>query len=342
MGTVGFLDGFEVPVVAAPMAGGASTPELVAAVNGAGGLGFLAAGYKSAEAMVEQIQRTRALTSRDFGVNVFVPDRGSAVPEARVSAYRERIAPEAERLGVEPGPAEWRDDDYSAKLDALLATPVPVVSFTFGCPQARDIALLRGAGSAVVVTVTTVAEARAAVAAGADALCVQGAEAGGHQGSFVDDAERTVPMLDLLAQVRAAVDVPLVAAGGITGAEGVRAALHGGAMAAQLGTAFLRSPESGAHPTHKKALADDRFTETAVTRAFSGRRARGLVNRFLRTHDTAAPGAYPQVHFLTGPLRAAAAAAGDADTLHLWAGTGFRSAADAPAAAIVDAVAEGL
>ncbi|MBB6171980.1 nitronate monooxygenase [Nocardiopsis mwathae] len=339
---MGIFDGIGVPVVAAPMAGGASTPELVAAVNGAGGIGFLAAGYRTAESMAEQIAKTRTLTSRDFGVNIFMPDRGSAVPETQVAAYRERIAPEAERLGAAPGPAEWRDDDYSAKLDALLASPVPVVSFTFGCPEARDIALLRAAGSAVVVTVTTPAEARIAVEAGADALCVQGAEAGGHQGSFVDDQERTVPLLDLLTEVRAAVDVPLVAAGGITGPEGVRAVLSRGAVAAQLGTAFLRCHECGASATHKQALADARFSETAITRAFSGRRARGIVNRFLRTHGEAAPGAYPQVHYLTGPMRAAAAKAGDADTLHLWAGIGFRSAAEAPAAEIVARIAAEL
>ncbi|GAA3744419.1 nitronate monooxygenase [Spinactinospora alkalitolerans] len=335
------LGGVGVPVVAAPMAGGASTPELVAAVAAAGGLGFLAAGYRGAEAMAGQIARVRSRTGAPFGVNVFVPGPDDADPAA-VEAYRARIAPEAARLGAEPGTPRWSDDDFDAKVDALLADPVPLVGFTFGCPQASAVAALRRAGSAVVVTVTDAAEARAAVEAGADALCVQGAEAGGHQGSFDDAEERTAPLAEVLAAVRAAVDVPLIAAGGITGAVGVRAVLASGAIAAQMGTAFLRAPESGANATHKNALADGRFTATAVTRAFSGRRARGLANRFMADHGAAAPAAYPHVHHLTGPLRAAAARAGDADSLHLWAGTGHRAAAERPAAEIVTEIARGL
>ncbi|MFC4561808.1 nitronate monooxygenase [Nocardiopsis mangrovi] len=331
---MGFFGLFEVPVVAAPMAGGASTPELAAEVNRAGGLGFLACGYAAPEDMTAGIRATRSVTDRPFGVNLFVPGQDTADAKA-VAAYAERIAPEAERLGADLGDSDWHDHDFPAKLAALTDDPVAVVGFTFGCPRPADIRALRRAGSTVLITVTTAGEARAAAEAGADALVVQGMEAGGHQGSFEDTYERTTPLLDLLAEVRAAVDTPLIAAGGIADPAGARRMLSAGATAVQLGTTFLRAPESGASQTHKDALADPLFTGTAVTRAFSGRRARGLVNRFLRTHDGIAPGAYPQVHHLTGPLRAAAARAGDADSLHLWAGTGYRSAAERPAAEIV-------
>ncbi|MBV2364599.1 nitronate monooxygenase [Streptomonospora nanhaiensis] len=334
-------DSLDVPVVAAPMAGGASTPELVAAVNSAGGLGFLAGGYLPVAALTEQIARVRTLTDRPFGVNLFVPDADTADPSA-IDAYRQRLRAEAERLGVEPGEPRWDDDEYPVKLAALFANPVPVVSFTFGCPAPADIATLHRAGSHVVVTVTTVEEAREAVDAGADTLCVQGAEAGGHQGSFQDTYERTTPLSELLAEVRRAVGVPLIAAGGLSDGAAVRRVLCGGAAAAQLGTAFLRTTESGASQTHKDALADPRFTRTAVTRAFSGRRARGLVNRFLTEHDGIAPSGYPRVHHMTAPIRAAAARAGDAGTLHLWAGACYAGAADRPAAEVVAGLAERL
>ncbi|MFC3996836.1 nitronate monooxygenase [Nocardiopsis sediminis] len=336
---MGLFEWVDVPVVAAPMAGGASTPELVAAVNRAGGLGFLACGYAASEDMIAEIGATRTATDRPFGVNLFVPGQDTADAQA-VADYAERIAPEAERLGAELGDPDWGDHDYPAKLAALIEDPVAVAGFTFGCPEPADIRALRRGGTMVVVTVTTAGEAKMAVEAGADALVVQGTEAGGHQGSFEDTYERTTPLLDLLAEVGAAVDTPLIAAGGIADPAGARRMLSAGATAVQLGTAFLRTPESGASQTHKDALADPLFTGTAVTRAFSGRRARSLVNRFLRTHDGIAPGAYPQIHHLTGPLRAAAARAGDADALHLWAGTGYRSAAECPAADIVAAIAE--
>ncbi|MBB4931996.1 nitronate monooxygenase [Lipingzhangella halophila] len=331
---------FDTPIVAAPMAGGVSTPELVAAVNQAGGLGFLAAGYTSAAQMGDLVRTTRELTRYPFGVNVFVPGPDRFDPLV-LDSYRTRLLPEAERLGTEPGRAHWSDDDYQAKLAALTADPVGYVSFTFNCPAAADIAALRAAGTTVIVTVTSSGEARTAADAGADMLCVQGAEAGGHQGSFDDTQERTTPLLELLATVRAAVEVPLLAAGGIATRGDVRAAVAAGAVAAQVGTALLRTPESGANRTHKDALADARFTSTAVTRAFSGRRARGLANRFLREHGPAAPAAYPHVHYLTGPIRAAAARAADPETLHMWAGTGFRAAAARPAGDIVAELAAG-
>lgn len=326
-----------IPIIQAPMAGGVSTPELAAAVSNAGGLGFLAGGYKTAEAMRKEIHELRTLTDRPFGVNVFVPG-DKTVDEEAVERYRVALAAEAERLGASVGEPKWEDDDWAAKLDVLLQERVPVVSFTFGCPDKEVIAALQKAGSFVMVTVTSREEACMAAEAGANALCVQGEEAGGHRASFGNDPKKdeTLALFPLLAQVRTAVRIPLVAAGGIMDGRGIAAALKAGASAVQLGTAFLRCPESGAHPLHKQALADPRFVETAVTRAFTGRPARGLVNRFMAEYRAMAPAAYPHVHHMTKPLRAASAKAGDPEGMSLWAGTGYRLARELPAAELVE------
>ncbi|WP_026414055.1 nitronate monooxygenase [Actinomadura oligospora] len=323
------------PVALAPMAGGAGRPELVAAVIEAGGLGFLPAGYKTAAQMRADLDATRALTGGPIGVNLFMPSRDE-VDDAAVAAYRDRLADEASRLGVEPGVPKARDDDYDAKVADLLADPPEFVSFTFGCPGRDVVRAFRREDVITVVTVTTVDEAREAVDAGVDALCVQGAEAGAHRGSFTNTTEGALPLRELLPAVHAITGLPLMAAGGVATAGDVAELLELGAVAAQVGTLFLRCPESGATPVAKAALADPRFTETAVTRAFSGRPARGLVNRFLLEHSDEAPAAYPDVHYVTSPLRRAAAARGDAEAVNLWAGTGFRGATESPAADVLD------
>jgi len=334
-------DLWRVPVVVAPMAGGPSTPELIIAAGGAGALGFLAAGYKTAEAMAGEIEAVRQETDRPFGVNVFVPQLPESEPEV-VAAYVASLEPDASRLGVACGEPSWDDDHWNAKIEALLADPPAIVSFTFGCPPAEIVAALRAAGATVAVTVTTPEEAEEAVSAGAECLCLQGFEAGAHRGSFANDdrAGQDWGLLALIAGVGRATDVPLIAAGGIAGPSDVAAVLAAGAVAAQVGTAFLRCPESGAHPAHKAALADPGFTTTAITRAFSGRRARGLVNRFMREHP-GAPAAYPQINNATRPLRAAAAGGGDAGGMSLWAGQGFRAAEERPAGEIVERLARG-
>lgn len=327
------LDELAVPVIAAPMAGGPSTPELVAAVNRSGGLGFLAAGMRTAAGMSEQIAAVRKSSDRPFGVNLFVP--GPPGDRAAVAAYRERLRPEAERWDVtlpeEAGPDR---DDWEAKLAALVADPVPVVSYTFGLPTAEEAAALRAVGTTQVATVTTPQEARAAQALGMDALCVQGPEAGGHRGTHrVADVPGDLPLLRLLPAVREVTALPLVAAGGLGDGAAVAAALRAGAAAVQLGTALLRSDESGAPAAHRAALVE--LAETAVTRAFTGRPARGLRNAFMDRYGRYAPPAYPEVNRLTTPLRAAAARRGDTDAMHLWAGTAHRLARTGPAEAIV-------
>ncbi|MPY81130.1 MAG: nitronate monooxygenase [Actinophytocola sp.] len=322
------------PIVAAPMAGGPSTPELAAAVGRAGGVGFLAAGYKAPQALVAQIGTLRELSDAPFGVNLFVP--GPVPDVASVAAYRQELVAEAARYDVDlPEPDPSDDDHWEEKVEHLVADPVPVVSFTFGLPPVDVVADLRRVGTYVVVTVTSVAEARAAAALGVDALCVQGPEAGGHSGMHDPYAEPPVtPLLDLLAATRTGTSLPLIAAGGIASGADIAAALRVGAQAVQLGTAYLRTPESGAKPAHKRALADPRFSATVVTRAFSGRLARGLRNRLIDAHDATAPVGYPMVNQLTQPLRAAAASQDDPDGLALWAGTGYRHAAETPAEAL--------
>ncbi|MFD7131744.1 nitronate monooxygenase [Streptomyces sp. NPDC059894] len=338
-------DLFPYPIVQAPMAGGVSVPQLAAAVSEAGGLGFLAAGYKTADGMYQEIKQMRGLTARPFGMNVFMPQPPYAETGA-VEVYAHQLAGESSWYGTELGdPDSGRDDGYDAKIAVLLDNPVPVVSFHFGVPTPEVLASLRRAGTFTLVTATTAEEALAVERAGADAVIVQGVEAGGHQGTHRDAPENDgsgIGLLSLTAQVREAVRLPLVAAGGIMRGSQIAAVLAAGASAAQLGTAFLATPESGAAAVHKQALTNPLFARTALTRAFSGRPARGLVNRFLREHGPYAPAAYPEVHHLTSPLRKAAAKAGDAQGMALWAGQGHRMARELPAGQLVEVLAAEL
>jgi nitronate monooxygenase len=309
------------PIVGAPLAGGPSTPELAAAVSNAGGLGFLAAGYLTPDTVAGQIARVQELTEDRYGLNIFCLADRTVDPDA-LERYAESLEADARALGAELGTPHFEDDAFEAKIELALREAPDVVSFTFGCPSGEVIGRLRDAGIAVWVTVTDVAEAVFADLRGADALVVQGAEAGGHRASFADVAGiGELGLLPLLRLTARATTLPLVAAGGIADGAGVAAVLAGGAAAAQVGTAFMRSPEAGTSATHREALALPGATQ--VTRAFTGRRARGIVNRFMEEHDAQAPAAYPQVHHLTAPLRAAARAGGDADAINLWAGEAY-------------------
>ncbi|MFF4560629.1 nitronate monooxygenase [Streptomyces sp. NPDC001435] len=338
-------DLFPHPIVQAPMAGGISVPQLAAAVSDAGGLGFLAAGYKTADGLYQEIKQLRGLTNRPFGVNLFMPQPEYADPSA-VEVYAHQLAGEAAWYEIELGdPDSGRDDGYDVKLAVLLDNPVPVVSFHFGVPTREVLESFRRAGTLTLVTATTAEEALAVQRAGADAVIAQGVEAGGHQGTHRDIPENDcagIGLLSLVAQIRETVDLPIVAAGGIMRGGQIAAALAAGASAAQLGTAFLATPESGANALHKRALTSPLFAHTELTRAFSGRPARGLVNRFMREHGPYAPAAYPEVHHLTSPLRKAAAKAGDAQGMALWAGQGHRMARDLPAGQLVEALAAEL
>lgn len=317
------------------MAGGPSTPELAAAVTDAGGLGFLAGGYRSPGDLEGQLSRVRELTAGPVGVNLFVPDSLEPDPED-LARYSNSLRAEASALGVEVGAARNDDDGWDAKLDLVLDARPEVASFTFGCPESRVLATLAQAGIVPMVTVTTAEEAQQALAAGARALAVQGPDAGGHRGAF---DQRTIPtdrpLADTVAEIRSQTAVPLAAGGGVSGPDDVVRLLGLGADAVQVGTLLLTADEAGTNPLHRAALTDGRFAETSLTRAYTGRFARGLTNRFMREHVDA-PVGYPHLHYVTAPLRAAAIAAGDADIAHLWAGSGFASARPEPAAAMVE------
>jgi nitronate monooxygenase len=331
------FDLLERPIVQAPMGGGPSTPALAAAVSAAGGLGFLAAGYLAPERVREDIREVRAQTERPFGVNLFVPS-GPQTAGTAVERYAALLRPEAERYGAPLGEPRHDDDDFDEKLAVLAEERVPVVSFTFGCPEESVVERLHGAGIAVWPTVTTPAEAVLAERASADALVVQGVEAGGHRGSFDDAAPGDLGLLALLQLVAGEVELPLVAAGGVATGHAVAAALAAGASAAAIGTAFMLTPEAGTSPAHRGAISSD--ARTALTRAFTGRTARGVVNRFMREHGSDAPSAYPEVHNLTAPVRAAARDRGDPDGFHLWAGQAHSLADEVPAAQLVARLAE--
>ncbi|MBG6213637.1 NAD(P)H-dependent flavin oxidoreductase YrpB (nitropropane dioxygenase family) [Cryobacterium sp. CAN_C3] len=328
------LNELEIPIIAAPMAGGASTPNLAVTVSDAGGLGFLAGGYKTPQALIEQIADVQQRTERAFGVNLFIPQPALTDPAA-VEAYRYALERE---YGASLGEIADEDDDWFVEKTAIvIAHRVPVVSFTFGLPPLDVAQRMHAAGSFLIATVTSIAEAQQAVDRGVDALCVQGPEAGGHRATFTTHGEPgTLALGALLIAIREVVTLPLIAAGGIHSGGQIASLLAAGAEAVQLGTAFLRTVESGANSAHQEALVDPRFAETVITRAFSGRPARGLRNAFITAHDTRVPHEYPQVHHLTKGLRADAARRGDPDGLALWAGTGFRAARTGPAAAVLN------
>ncbi len=321
------------PIVGAPLAGGPSTPELAAAVSGAGGLGFLAAGYLSPDTVAQQIARVRELTDAAYGLNIFCLEE-AAVDSAALTSYADRVAEHARARGAQPGTPRFEDDAFAAKVELAIRERPDVVSFTFGCPAPDVIARLKEAGVAVWVTATDVAEAVIADVRGADAVVLQGDEAGGHRGSFHDVAGvGELGLLPLLRLTARATELPLVATGGIADGAGVAAVLAGGATAAQVGTALLRCPEAGTSAPHREALG--RPGATRITRAFTGRRARGIINEFMEAHGAEAPAAYPHVHHLTAPLRAAARASGDAEAINLWAGEAYPLAREEPAGEVV-------
>ncbi|MFD6391403.1 nitronate monooxygenase [Nocardia sp. NPDC055029] len=324
------IESLRVPIVAAPMAGGPSTPELVVAVSDAGGFGQLAAGYLAADAMADQIAATRAATAAPFGMNLFAPG-----PVAEPAIYAAYLA----ELGADfpLGTPKHDTDGWADKLDLLVADPVAVVSTTFGCPTAVEVDRLHAVGTEVWVTVTSPAEALIAIDAGADALIAQGAEAGGHRACFLDDpADDAVDppgLLTLIQLLTAVTDRPIVAAGGIATAAGLAGVLAAGAAAAQLGTALLRCPEAGTNAVHRAALGS--AEPTMLTRAFTGRRARGIRNRFLTEHTATAPAAYPEIHYATAPLRAAGRAAGNPDDVNLWAGQAHSLTTELPVGELI-------
>ena len=337
------------------MAGGPSTPELAVAVCEAGGLGFVAAGYKRADAVRDEIRAVRESTNAPFGVNLFVPGPAPADSNT-LQDYLRRLKPEAERQGAELGEPRFDDDDWEAKLEVMYEERPAVTSFTFGCPDESIVNRLHGVDTAVWVTVTNVAEALAAREAGADGLVVQGSEAGGHRGGFIDDGsdEGGIGLLALLRTVAGAMTLPLIATGGVADGAGLAAVLCAGASAAQIGTALMLAPEAGTPDAQRKALAERR--PTRVTRAFTGRAGPGdrqpVHGRALRrragrlsgdpSRHEPAPGRRPagrrcgRVQPVGGPgPRAGASPAGGRDRAR-YGGRGGRETVDRVSAALRD------
>lgn len=320
------------PVVVAPMAGGPSTPALVTAAGRAGAVGFLAGGYKTPEAVEQQVREVQA-SGLPYGLNIFVPLPPPADIEA-LERYRRLLQPEADRYGVDLPELRLRDDDhFAAKVELAVTHRVPLVSFTFGVPEASVVEALRAAGCSVLVTVTSADEAQRALTVGPDGLVAQAGSAGGHASTTrPGDYRGATCAPEVLAAVTAVADVPVVAAGGVASAEDVRPLIAAGAAAVQCGTAFLLADEAGTGATQRAALQSGEYRETVVTRAFTGQPARGLRNRFTDEYSTVAPLGYPAVHHLTAPVRAAAARVGDAGALNLWAGTGNAAVRPGPVA----------
>jgi nitronate monooxygenase len=335
--------GFEYPIIQAPMGGGPSTPELVAAVSNAGGLGSVGASYLAPDQIVEAIRRTRALTDKPFNVNLFAAgyETERTVDPGPMLALLAEIhaALELPPPVVPLVPPDPFDDQFEAVLEARPA----VFSFTFGIPSRNAMARLGAHGIATLGTATTVEEARMLEAAGVDAIVAQGAEAGAHRGTFAVPFEAAmVPTADLVTQIVNRVSVPVIASGGLMDGRDIIVAVRRGASAAQLGTAFLACPESGAPDVYKQAILAARNDTTVITRAFSGRPARGLANTFIARlegkEDAILP--YPLQSILTRGMRTAAAKRGNAGFLSLWAGRGVARTRVMPAGALVRRLVE--
>lgn len=329
---------FPHPIIQGPTAGGNNTPAQVAAVSNAGALGSLACSLLVPTTIRDQVAQIRALTERPFCLNFFVlqppqPD------DAMLAQAVELLRPIWSSLGWTslPTPAKWCED-FSAQFELLLELRPAVASFTFDILSAEQVARLRAADIFVIGTITTVAEAQAWEAIGADAVIASGVESGGHRGTFlVPQTEATLGLFELLPQVVAAVNIPVIAAGGIMDGADIARALAAGAQAVQMGTAFLVCDESAIHPAYKQRLLTAGNHPTRLTRIFSGRYARGLENRFMidmAAVETQVP-AYPVQNALTGAIRAEAARRGDTELMSLWCGTGVARARAMPAAQLV-------
>ena len=326
-----------VPVILAPMAGGPSTPELVAAVSGAGGVGSLGAAYTPLKKLTEDIARIRQLTDRPFAVNIFSP-QGMERLRGDVAAATDFIAVYHRRLGLPPPQLpEESHEDFSRQIEILVRERVPIVSFTFGTLPEDSIAALKRQGAYIIGTATTVEEARLIEKNGADAVVAQGSEAGAHRGTFAVPFEAAlIGTMALVPQVVDAVSIPVIASGGIMDGRAIVAALALGASAVQMGTAFLATNEAGTSPAYRAALRKAREDQTVLTRAFSGRLARGVSNEFIEKWNASGlqPLSYPWQNALTREMRRAAGPK-DSGLLSLWAGQGVPMLREGSAAQLI-------
>ncbi|MGB6668429.1 MAG: DUF561 domain-containing protein [Candidatus Acidiferrum sp.] len=330
----------EHPVIQAPLAGGGDTPDLVAAVGNAGAMGFIGAAYSTPAQIIELGRAVRQKTTRPFGINLFAP-LPQPDPIANPQAAVQRVTAFFAELGL-PAPSAPAPiaNSFSDQLVAALETDASAFSFTFGILPVEAIEAIKRRGLFLIGTATHVEEAIALEKAGVDAVVAQGSEAGGHRGTFIGDfSAAMVGTISLVPQIVDAVKIPVIASGGIMDGRGIAAALALGASAIQLGTAFLTCSEAGVPNAYKEAILHARENQTRVTRAFSGRPARGIVNRFMtEVEANGGPDSIPQFplqNALTRPLRTAAAKQDRAEFLSLWAGQGVRLAHRQSAADLV-------
>jgi nitronate monooxygenase len=328
--------GIRHPIVQAPMAGGVTTPELVAAVAEAGALGSIGAPNYTAAEIAAAAAGVRRLTARPFALNLFMPVPRAEPDAAAIARVEPILAGFRAELGLPAAPPPRPLEEFDAQFEAVLAARPPVFSFTLGLLDRDRLRALHAQGAFVIGTANTADEAVALEETGVDAICAQGAEAGGHRGSFLRPPDDSmVGLVALVRQVVRRVRVPVLAAGGIMDGRGIAAALALGAQAAQLGTAFLSCPEAGTSPGHREALASADARQTVVTRAFSGRHGRAIRNRFTDAFAGIDVPPFPAFLAMTADIRAAAVEQGRRDLMPMWAGQGAPLSRALPAGALV-------
>ncbi len=324
----------EYPIIQAPMAGGITTSRLVSEVSNVGGLGMIGAGYMTPNQIREQIKEIKQLTSKSFGINLFVPNE-FVYTESEVTSSKQLLQPIRNQLrihqdqNIDIPTSDSVFETFNEQIKVVIEERVPVCSFTFGIPSEEVIAELKQNNIFVVGTATTVEEAIIVEKSGMDMVVVQGSEAGGHRGNFIREShDSLVGLMSLIPQVVDHVSIPVIAAGGIMDGRGLMASLCLGAMGVQMGTAFLTCIESGAQQVYKEAIMHAKEDDIVLTRAFSGKWARGLKNKFIaemKNHEDLLPD-FPIQNTLTQPIRKASSSQQNADYLSLWSGQSPRLA----------------
>lgn len=322
------------PIIQAPMAGGITTSTLVAEVSNSGGLGMIGAGYMTPVQIREQIREIKKLTSNPFGINLFVPNEFK-VTENEIKSSNQLLNPIRQQLHLpqkenfEPPNFESVFEEFIQQIKVVIEEKVPICSFTFGIPSKKLVTELKKANMILMGTATTVTEAVQNQKAGMDIVVVQGSEAGGHRGSFINRSqESSIGLMSLIPQVVDNVSIPVVAAGGIMDGRGLIASKCLGAMGVQMGTAFLTCIESGAHKVYKEAILNAKEDETILTRSFSGKWARGVKNKFIlemKKHEASLPD-FPIQNTLTQDIRKASILQNKHDFMSLWSGQSPRLA----------------
>ncbi|MEH7392143.1 NAD(P)H-dependent flavin oxidoreductase [Bacillus sp. JJ1474] len=333
--------GISYPIFQAPMAGGITTPALISETSNCGGLGNLGAGYMLPEEMNEAIKSIKALTAKPFGVNLFVPNHQVSCTEEGFAHAVNVLKKHQEDMGIEEGSPQI-EKDYQAlfkqQLEVVLNTTVPICSFTFGIPDEGVIKELKKQRTIVIGTATNVNEALELESSGVDMIVAQGSEAGGHRGTFHEEGSGLIGSMALIPQIADAVKLPVIAAGGIMDARGMAAAFILGAKGVQLGTAFLTCKESGAHSIYKEAILNSTEEKTTLTKAFSGKLARGIRNDFIKEMEGQSSGIlpFPLQNDLTGPIRKQAVKLNNREYMSLWAGQGLRLATETTVKELMD------